>query len=372
MSPKWKIAIWVSCLSAISFAKVAVFPVQGVNTDKSFTDAFGALLANKYETISGKTTIPPLVSGKAISSDSSYIVAAQTLGVEEFLEITAVGLYISRKEKYEVQNSGDASGTVKVIVTQRHDDDDDDDDDDGTDQDKLDNSKTIVTVVRKNSAGEKMYRTEMTLLTYGDIEESAERIALSLFKQLPVKETRSLTNITRREGMGHNKLFVEKLTGIRLGMAYPAAGDVDISPFVTVSFDMRLESEKFFLEFGAGGRIPNQAFNSDKRSYGGVSMEVGAAYFLTHSEIGVYVGGGINPFFTMFFDDGVIGVAPFASFGITFPRNSKTRIFTELRVAQNVMPIYTGTESWSYYNASYLPRTKSYPTEIGLNIGIGW
>ncbi|MBN1577732.1 MAG: hypothetical protein JW913_14325 [Chitinispirillaceae bacterium] len=350
---------------------VAVFPVVGVNADRSYIDAFGMLLAKKYEAVSGLTVIDPIKAGRALEPDSNYTTSAQKLGVSEYIELTAIGLFLSRKEKYSYER-GD-SGTTKMIVIVRDDDDDDDDEDD-EDQELLDNSKTVVTAIRKDASGNTIHKAELTLVTYGDIEEASDRFATALYKKITVEEARSLTNITRREGMGHNKLFAEKLTGVKVGGYYPAVKEGTMIGFAAIGFDMRMESQRFFIEFGAGGRIPGADIIDDtKRKYGGMYMEVGGSYiFNPASPLGVYAGLGVIPFLN-FFHEMEMGVAPYLQSGITFPRNSKVRFFIDVRIAQNVLPITTETNTFSslFYDESSVVKVCR-PFEIGMNMGIGW
>lgn len=343
-------------------ATVAVFPTQGVNVDKSFSDAFGTLLANKYEKFSGDKTIPPFKTSRAIESDSNLTVAAQSLNADEYLEINAVGLYLSRKEIQETTTSDN-----RVVIIKK-----DEDDSEDKDQELLDNSKTIVTVTRMDKTGKEIYKTEMTLLTYGDIEESTERIALSLFKKIPIDETRSMTNITRREGMGNNKLFVQKSKGPKFCLTYPVSvkdDPYDFSPLIAIGFDLRAESERFFLEFGVGGKFPSVSDDSKKRVYGGVYTELGASYFFINKAIGVYGGIGVIPQI-LILGNSTAGVAPYLQFGVSFPRNSRMHIYSDIRIAQHVIGIKTGSSSM--YDDNYTPSHTDYPTEIGLQIGIGF
>jgi hypothetical protein len=356
-------------LFSVSAKDVAIFPVVGINADKSFLDAFGVLLSRKYEAVSGKTVIDPLKSGRSVGEDSDFVAAAKRLGVSEYIEITAVGLYLSLKEKYSYSNA------EKVVI---HVNEINSDDEEDSDQELLDNSKTIVTAIRKDSTGRTIHKVELTLLTYGDIEETCDRFANALYRKVSIDEARSLANVTRREGMGNNKLFSEKIHGIKVGGYYPYIIDDHMSTFTSIGYNLRMESSKFFIEFGANGRFPSALFDDTKRSYGGLGLEVGGSYIFTDGIFGVYAGGGVIPHFN-FVQIFEMGLAPYLQFGITFPRNSSTRFFIDIRVAQNVLPVSSGwDESDYYYDDPYyeeetsLPYQTNFPCEIGLNFGIGW
>jgi hypothetical protein len=213
----------------------------------------------------------------------------------------------------------------------------------------------------------------MTLLTYGDIEESTERIALSLIKKVSIEKTRSMTNITRREGMGRNGLFIQKSKGPKFLFTYPVSAKddpYDFSPLIAIGFDLRAESDKFFLEFGAGGKFPSVSSDSKKRVYGGIYTELGGSYFFINKAIAVYGGIGVVPQILVV-GNSAAAVAPYLQFGISFPRDSKMHIYSDIRIAQHVIGLETG-HSYSSYNSNEPPLHTDYPTEIGLQIGIGF
>ncbi len=355
--------------------KVAVFPVQTTNTDKSFSDAFGMLLSNKYAKIANCTTVPPSKSAKAIPADGNLSVAAQALGASEYLEITAVGLYVSRREANETYQDS-ASGAKQVIVI-REKNGRSDDDEEKSDRQLLDNSKTIVTVVRKNASGADIYQTEMTLLTYGDIEESTERMAASLFQKVSVEKTRGMTNITRREGMGYNELWTRKVKGIKMGAFYPFSADTTFSTVITLGFDYKVDLNRAYLEFGAGARIPSGLDDERKRIYGGNYFELGGGYYIVDDVLGLYTGAGLIPFFNWAnLSSSPIGMPVYLQIGLCTPRNSSVRFYGNLRIAQNLLAIITSRSGSDYTNGYYaswsLKERRDYPTEIGFEIGIGW
>jgi hypothetical protein len=268
---------------AVCAEDVAVFPAQGVNTDKSYIDAFGMVLSQKYAKISGKEVLSPLKSVKALEGDSSHVKAAAKLGVSEYLEIEAVGLYLSKKEQKDLQT--DSSGGTHVYVNVNSSSSSSDAGSD--DQEKLDNHKTIVDVSRMDKSGATIYKVEMTLVTYGDIEEASDRIAEALWRKVPVEQTKSLTNITRREGMGNNRTFTEKRKGIKIGGMFPYSwqNNVSVSSIVTIGFDMRFDTEKYFLEIGGGGKIPTSMYSATSNSYGGGYFDLGGDYYIIPGNI---------------------------------------------------------------------------------------
>lgn len=363
-----KLCVTIFCLMIMGNAfatKIAVFPVQTTNADKSFADAFGMLLANKYAKVANCTAIPPVKSGKFIPADGNLAAAAQALGADEYLEITAVGLYISRKEARET--FGDSSSGKQVIIIKEN--GDKGDSPEKSDQQLLDNSKTIVTVARKNASGSDIYQTEMTLLTYGDIEESTERIAASLYQKISIDKTRGMTNITRREGMGYNQLWARRSKGIKMGVFKPFSFDTTFSTVVTIGFDYKVDLNRFYLEFGVGGRLPTGLSDDSTRYYGGNYFEIGGGYYVIDNTFGMFVGAGIIPFFNWADLGGnFLGLPVYVQVGATTPRNSSVRFFGDVRIALNSIPVATGSAS----DYGTLKKRKDYPLEVGFEIGIGW
>lgn len=356
-------------LSSSYAEKIAIFPALGVNTDQSFVDAFGMLLANKYSKVSGAEVLSPVKSGRALGEDSSLVTAAQKLGVSEYLEIEAVGLYLSRKEKIALPLATTSENGKQTIVVKIDNDDNDDNDDD---QELLDNHKTVVKVTRRDSRGDRIFAAEMTLVTYGDIEESTDRFAHALFQKVAPEEVRGLKNVTRREGMGNNKLFIDKLKGIRIGFWHPMAKEVSLQNMVTIAYSQRFDSETFYLEFGAGAKIPT-SMKADKRYYGGPYMDINGSYYFLKGVTGVYAGIGVSPYVNVAADEGVeIGVPPYIQFGMAIPRNGKMQGIVNVKILQNVMEISTGDSPNGYSSSSDLPLKHSYPTEVGIEFGIAF
>jgi hypothetical protein len=68
----------------------------------------------------------------------------------------------------------------------------------------------------------------------------------------------------------------------------------------------------------------------------------------------------------------VTNLAAYGQGGVMFFRDASTRLYTDLRVAQNLLPVgfsTCGVVSGSY---STCGTRRLYPTEISLNIGLGF
>ena len=370
-----KITTILMLFAAMLFAEdVAVFPPEGVNTDRSYVDAFGMVLSQKYAKVSGLKVLSPLKAAKGMANDSDHVQAAAKLGVSEYLEIEAVGLYLSKKEARELIHDSARGTNVYVNV-------DNSNSSSADDQEKLDNQKTIVNVSRMDKSGHEIYKVEMTLVTYGDIEEASDRIAQALWRKIPIEQTRSMTNITRREGMGNNRMYSEKRKGIKIGGVFPYSWqqNVPVSSMVTIGFDMRFDQERYFLEVGGGGKIPTGMYDLKSNSYGGGYFDLGGDYYLIPGNVAWYLGGGVLPAIIMSLsgNSGVsFGLAPYIQTGVMLPRMWKTAFYAEIRVAQHIMPINTGyqtdsTDIYGYPMTTY-HNTVMRPIEFAINFGICW
>jgi hypothetical protein len=130
-----------------------------------------------------------------------------------------------------------------------------------------------------------------------------------------------------------------------------------------LGFDGRFEREKYFVEIGAGFILPGPGAN---KSYGGVGADLGIDYFLTNADTAFYVGGGIVP--RLIFSDGMnspLNIAPYLQLGLLFDRSARMRLYADVRVAQNLLPIRENT------SGSTTP-IDTYPTELTVQVGIGW
>jgi hypothetical protein len=216
--------------------------------------------------------------------------------------------------------------------------------------------------------GTPIHAVDMTATTLDDIQPVADRMARALVNRTTVSETMNLKNITRTEGARPNRTFTEKVMGMKSGITVPFASGVDLAPMLSFQFDGRFEADWYFLEFGAGLTIPSN--KEDTRGYGGLFSEFGGSVYIGH-ESPLYVGAGVIPRLFFSSDDGGVQAALYGQVGLMFMRSSSTRLYTELRVGQNVLPVRFVTTQPTPPN--YISEAKNkYPTEFSLQIGIGW
>ena len=293
-------------------AGTAVFPPRRTNVEEGPMEALALLLANEYARASGQPVVLPAQAGAAVQPGMSLSAAAEALQVDEYLETSVIGL----------------------------------------------EEGMLVTTTRNRRDGTPVYSAQMRAESERDLPEVATRLARALFQQVPPERTRTLDTITEREAREPNRLATEKIMGFKTFASAPLGSTFE--PLLGVGFDGRLESERFFLEFGAGFVIPTDN-SSSRTGYGGLYAEFGANYYLAASNISPYVGAGVSP--RLLFGsniDSPANVAAWGQFGLMFLRTSSTRLYTDLRLTQNVFGLeIEGGE-------------RRYPTELGIQVGIGW
>ncbi len=314
-------------------AEVAVFPAGVVNLDEAQGDAVAQVVADAWAERSGQDTLGPIDTGDVYdrsegqTGDQRAAAAASTLGVAQYVTVSAVRLEkkISlRARRHEV--GGGVTGSAEIVAA-------------GLD----------------------------------DVEAAAVRLVEALLKGASADDVRTHGTVTAREGQKRNRLFSEKVVGVRTGVVLPFASGGEFNAQALFHFDMRLEADSYFLEFGAGGAVPSQT--ADKEKYGGLFARVGGAIYLADGEYGPYVGLGVEPRLHLA-EDGSIGFAPYAQLGLMLFRSSSTRLFVDLQVAQNVLPVDTREYEYDYSTYEDSDTVKSggehHPTEVGILVGIGW
>lgn len=297
-------------------ADVAVFPVEGTNVAPGDVDAVGAMLAQAYAAESGLDVLTPqqAEASSAYQSGKPLAEAAQQLGVSQYIETSAVFL----------------------------------------------RTKMVIAATLRNAADSaKVQDARVTAASLDDMEQVAERLSAALHRGETIEETRTLHNVTKVEGRTPNRTWIEKVVGFKTGLSAAIASGAKFEPVGTIAFDMRFESTHGFLEWGVGLLLPSDP-DSSRAVYGGLFADFGGAYYLGNRSVSPYVGGGVTP--RILFGSGfggTIGFAPYGQLGLMFMRESSTRLYLDLRVAQNVLPLkHSGN--------------RLYPTEVGMLAGIGW
>jgi hypothetical protein len=301
------------------FAKVVVFPVQATNLDPANRQAVGALLAQAYQAASGEATVSPRQASPVLRETDDYGAAAKQLGANEYVATDAVGL----------------------------------------------GNRIIITATRYTVDGRVIHTAKMTADGIEDVEVVSERLARALVKKTSTERSRTISSVSQGEGRAQNRVWVEKLMGIKASGDYWIGYGVDIDPTLTISFDGRLEGQGYFLEFGAGFLVSSGS--PDGRSVGGLTSELGASFYLMEESASPYLGVGVLPRILA----GDANLAAYAQGGVMLMRESSSRIYFDVRASQSLLPIRF--EYWPSNSSGLEPvRETSYPTELSLNAGIAW
>ncbi len=323
-----RISALILTLAASAFAAepVAMFVPKAVNVDPSALEAFGAICAFEYGKVAQTTVISPADAAKALGENGSLTDAAKALNAHELVEIKLVNLSTAHTP-----------------------------------------GRWMISAVRRAADGRELYRAELPAASLDDAVPVCERLALSLTNAVPPEETVNRHNVSAAEvdvSNNPNRVGTEKLLGVKTQFAQPvAAGSQGVNPIAGVAFDARFEHERYFFEIGAGIIVP-AVLSRNSATYGGISSEIGASYFLTTGDTGVYLGAGVQP--RIIFSGSVMNLAPYAQLGVEFSRQSSTRIYADVRLSQNILPVVNS------YSADAALSTSLFPTELGVQLGIGF
>lgn len=318
----------MTATSALAQEVVGVFPVQGTNLSAGEAAAIGALIAVSYSAESDARVLDPAQIEPVLAQQRSERDTAQQLGLTQYIEVRAV---------------------------------------------RLDQRITLHATLN-NAHGSPLYQVKTTAMSLDDMEPVAERMASALHRRTPIENTRDLDNVTAKEARAPNRLFAEKVFGIRTGMALPFGKHVDADPALFAQFDGRLEGRSYFLEFAGGLMLPSQ-FGGDDEGIGGLVGLIGGAYYLSHTEVAPYLGMGLSPRI-MFGAYSGAALTANGRLGLMFMRMSSSRIYIEAGVDQHLLPL-----SPDLFDDRYDPITDRYvdpdeddvwPTEASVAVGIGW
>ncbi len=319
--------------STATAAEVVVFPASVVNLEAGDGDAIAAVVADAFAARLGDATVlGPIDAQDALevavgpTRSARAAAAARALGAERHVVVDAVrlGRRISLNARL-FWRDGRPPQQAKIVAS-----------------------------------------------TMDDIQVAARRLTDALLLGRPTRSAQPEQTVARRGAKPRDPTFTERIVGLRSGLVVPFAGGSRLEDQGVIHFDVRLEAEGYFVEFGAGMVLP--AGLERPGSYGGLFTRIGASYYLTDHAVAPYLGGGVEPRLH-FGDDTGVGFAPYANLGLMFFRESSTRVFVDLQVAQNVLPIATeggpfaNEDDW-YEEAG--PVVTSYPTEVGLMFGVGW
>ena len=307
-------------IGSTALADVAVMPATTTNVTSGDAEAIGVLLADAYAAKSGERTIDPTASGPVLREKGEAGAAASALQANEYIAVRIVKL----------------------------------------------NKRYSISATRYTLQGAVVHSARITVASLDDVAPATDRLARALHDRTDVEESMTLDNITEAESKAPTRIKTETIAGVKSGVTYAVASGERFSPMATVTYDGRHEGSSYFVEWGAGFTVPSDS-SGKKLEYGGLHLEFGASYYLTQTDISPYLGAGILP---RILSSG-ISVAPYAQGGVMFLRSSSTRLYTDFRIAQHVLPQDFG---YDYSSATGESEEKNdlYPTEFTLSFGVGW
>lgn len=325
MRALWLAVVALTAIASTASANVGVFPVKGTNLTQGEMDAIGAMVASAYATQLNQKVWGPEETGPVLAQSGTEKDAATQLVLTEYITINAVRLQ----------------------------------------------QRIAIHAVLHNKHGSQLFQTRTTAMSLDDLEVVSERIAISLHRRTEMQHTMTIDNVTGKEATPKNRMFAEKVAGVRTGVVVPIAEDLSMDPMLLAQFDMRLEGESYFLEFALGLMLPSQF---EDGGIGGLVGHLGGSFYLSHTAVSPYVGAGVSPRL-VFGDYSGAGLTANGHFGLMFMRHSSTRLYVEIRVDQNLLPL---TPEYDYYDCEYDGTNcdesgdKIWPTELSLGVGIGW
>ncbi len=324
-----------------SAAVVAVMPVQGVNLSPGQCDAIGVLFTQAFARETSVAVASPLETAPLLAQGKTPPMVTSQLGATEFVDLRAV----------QLENRVTLSG------------------------------------IRYGKQGNEIFRSETAAPSIDDMQLAAARLARSLAWRQP---TGAAPYVVAPPPMGlptapglvappvaEGPKSYPKALGIKTGLIFPWSRGRSYASMMSFQFDARFGSRDAFIEIGAGGAIPtsSSAARPHDLRMGGVFAELGGSMYVSDGSVAPYFGGGISP--RIWFVDGEdyassdgTTCAVYGQAGLTLTRDSRARLYTELRVSQYLIGLAEGASS--SYGDSYAVGDTLYPTEFSLQIGLGW
>lgn len=291
---------------------IAVFPTTGANMTAGELEAAGQVLFDAFAAHLEARLLP--VTSTAAQGSSGPAETARAMGADEYLQTSVVRL------ERRLRVRGELFG----------------------------------------ADGSRLHEAEMLAGSLDDLSPVANRLAVAIAERTDTRAARTLDNITENERRPRNRLFSEKVIGLKTGV-FGLLSARALDPDAGLMFDCRLEAEDYFLEFGAGFMFGTNATRDP--AVGGLVAEIGGSYYLAHDNVSPYIGAGVSPRIIGGLNTGIFGFAPYAQIGLMLFRESSTRLYLDLRAAQNLVPLRVTTNN---------VEQRLFPTELGLVFGIGW
>lgn len=319
--------------TAQAAAPVAVMPVEGVNLTEGQCDVIGVLFANAYARELKVAVAQPAQTKPIVGRTRSATAAAAELGATEYVQLRALQL----------------------------------------------GARVTVAGIRYGKDGTEVFRAETSASSLDDMEAAAALLARALAWRQPVAAstyTAAPPAVWDPAPVSAAPVPVQypKALGIKTGLIFPFASGRTFASLMSLQFDGRIGSRDSFVEFGVGAAIPSSAADgSDTIQMGGVFAELGGSFYLSDGAVAPYLGAGVSPRIWIADSPGVSDTSGatctvYGQAGVTFTRDSRVRIYGELRANQYVIGLAEKamTSNGTANTGSY------YPTELALQIGMGW
>jgi hypothetical protein len=309
-------------------------PVDGVNLTPGECDAIGVLFTNAFSRDANVAVASPLETKQIRERMPNAMGAAAQMGVAFYVELAAMQL----------------GSVVKLAGT------------------------------LFNKDGSVVYRAQTVASSLDAMEIETANLARALIVRQPVMPSSDAAPevaFSPSAGDATQSASYPKALGAKVAMLVPHSSGRTFSPMVGGQFDGRLGTRDYFFEFGAGLMVPvdESSTNSDLH----VSLffaELGASYYLTAGSLGLYAGGGISPTLWMSRREYASSkasatLALYGQLGLTFTRDSRARLFSEIRLAQYCLGVTDSLVDSSGYYSSGSSDTY-YPLTLAFQVGVGW
>ena len=335
MKLRWTI-LWAFLLLPLSVAQasaavVAVMPVQGVNLSDGQCDVIGLLFTEAFARETRTSVAPPAETKPKLAQGKPPLAVATELGALEYIELRALQL----------------------------------------------GSRVTVAGIRRAKTGAEIFRAETAVSSLDEMELAVARLARSLAWRQPILDAPGIPEPAVASALPESPqtpASYPKALGMKTSLIFPVASGRSIAPMMAAQFDGRMGSRDSFIEFGMGAAIPSSgASGANVIQMGGVFIELGGSFYLSDGPIAPYLGAGLSPRLWIADNPNVsdtLGTTcvAYGQAGMTFTRDSRARVYAELRVNQYILglPIRVPTSDGDRTQGTY------HPTEFALQLGIGW
>jgi hypothetical protein len=321
-------------------AVVAVMPVRGVNLTEGQCDAIGVLFANAFARDSQVAVASPLETKPALAQGRTSLAVAARFGVAEYVELTAIQV----------------------------------------------GKRVTLAGIISGKDGKELFRAETAAPSLDDMELAAARLARALILREPIPrmplvqaagEPLQVASFPAGGVAGAAEPGVKpRALGMKTAFIFPLASGRSFFPVLSLQFDGRLGTRNYFLEFGAGVAVPTDS-QSSSNTIGLFALfgEIGGSLYLSDGSIAPYIGAGISPGYWVYdrmasSNGNPLRCAIYGQAGITFTRDSPTKIYAEVRVSQHIVGFVD--EGTDYSTDGTTASSSYYPTLLALQFGLGW